>query len=214
VERYVDIESMELRQLSYFKAVAEELHFGRAAARVRIAQPALSNHVMALERELGCALFIRSTRRVELTRAGETFYDRCVRILSEVDLTTELTRAAGGSRIRRVDSPIPIKTMVMDTAAADTDHGDPGLQLNDVSGRSHRQSPMNCYLSLSVMSGSAQAPALSVQRRNIALALTPPKPKPLEIAKSISNGRASFATKSIPSAAGSGAFRFKVGGAT
>jgi len=44
----------------------------------------------------------RSTRRVELTRAGETFYDRCVRILSEVDLTTELTRAAGGSRIRQI----------------------------------------------------------------------------------------------------------------
>ncbi|TCM65877.1 regulatory helix-turn-helix LysR family protein [Rhizobium sp. BK068] len=59
---------------------------------------------MALEKELGCPLFIRSTRRVELTRAGETFYDRCVRILSEVDLTTELTRAAGGSRIRQIKS--------------------------------------------------------------------------------------------------------------
>ncbi len=93
---------MELRQLSLFKAVAEELHFGRAAARMRIAQPALSNHVISLEKELGCALFIRSTRRVELTRAGETFYDRCVRILGDIDLTTELTRAAGGSRIRQI----------------------------------------------------------------------------------------------------------------
>ena len=93
---------MELRQLSMFKAVAEELHFGRAAAKMHIAQPALSNHVMSLEKELGCPLLIRSTRRVELTRAGETFYDRCVRILSEVDLTTELTRAAGGSRVRQI----------------------------------------------------------------------------------------------------------------
>ncbi|MDM9622009.1 LysR family transcriptional regulator [Rhizobium sp. S96] len=93
---------MELRQLSLFKAVAEELHFGRAAAKMCIAQPALSNHVMALEKELGCPLFIRSTRRVELTRAGATFYDRAVRILSEMDLTAELTRAAGGSRIRQI----------------------------------------------------------------------------------------------------------------
>nr|WP_244481517.1 LysR family transcriptional regulator [Rhizobium sp. Root1203] len=61
-----------------------------------------SNHVISLEKELGCALFIRSTRKVELTRAGETFYERCVRILSDVDLTTELTRAAGGSRIRQI----------------------------------------------------------------------------------------------------------------
>ncbi|NEJ01286.1 LysR family transcriptional regulator [Rhizobium ruizarguesonis] len=93
---------MELRQLSMFKAVAEELHFGRAAAKMSIAQPALSNHVMALEKELGCPLFIRSTRRVELTRAGATFYDRAVRILSDIELTAELTRAVGGSRIRQI----------------------------------------------------------------------------------------------------------------
>ncbi|WP_392711195.1 LysR family transcriptional regulator [Rhizobium ruizarguesonis] len=93
---------MELRQLAMFKAVAEELHFGRAAAKMCIAQPALSNHVMALEKELGCPLLIRSTRRVELTRAGATFYDRAVRILSDMELTAELTRTVGGSRIRQI----------------------------------------------------------------------------------------------------------------
>ncbi|MGO7096809.1 LysR family transcriptional regulator, partial [Rhizobium johnstonii] len=106
---------MELRQLSYFVAVAEELHFGRAAAKVRIAQPALSNHVQALERELGCALFIRSTRRVELTRAGEIFYERCVGILSEVDLSAEITRAVAGKAIRqiRIGTVYPATTGVL-----------------------------------------------------------------------------------------------------
>jgi DNA-binding transcriptional LysR family regulator len=93
---------MELRQLSYFVAVAEELHFGRAAARVHIAQPALSNQIQSLEKELGLPLFIRSTRRVELTRAGEAFYGRCVRILSDIDLSAEITRSIAGKTITRI----------------------------------------------------------------------------------------------------------------
>jgi DNA-binding transcriptional LysR family regulator len=90
---------MEQRQLSHFVAVAEELHFGRAAAKVHIAQPALSNQVMALEKELGVQLFLRTTRRVELTRAGAAFYERSVRILSEVDLSTEIARSVAGKKM-------------------------------------------------------------------------------------------------------------------
>jgi DNA-binding transcriptional LysR family regulator len=77
--------SVELRQLRYFVAVAEELHFGRAAARLHMSQSPLSRAIRELERELGLVLFVRTTRRVELTTAGSLLLERSRRALAEID---------------------------------------------------------------------------------------------------------------------------------
>jgi DNA-binding transcriptional LysR family regulator len=89
--------AFDFRGLRYFVAVAEELHFTRAAERLYIAQPALSEHIRRLEAEVGIELLQRTTRRVELTAAGEQFLSRARRILAEADeALAEASRAAQG----------------------------------------------------------------------------------------------------------------------
>lgn len=92
---------MELRHINGFVAVAQELHFGRAAARLHIAQPALSQQIAALERILGVTLFDRNTRSVKLTPAGETLLPLALNILAEVD-TAQRAVKSGGRLVGRV----------------------------------------------------------------------------------------------------------------
>ncbi|HEY1861531.1 MAG TPA: LysR family transcriptional regulator, partial [Gemmataceae bacterium] len=76
---------MELRHLRYFVAVGEEQHYGRAARRLRVAQPALSRQIQDLEKELGFKLFERLPRGVKLSTAGKVFLEDARRILQEVN---------------------------------------------------------------------------------------------------------------------------------
>ena len=93
---------MNLRQLRYLVAVADERHFTRAAAREHVAQPALSQQIRSLEAELGMALVERTTRRVAMTQAGELLVARARRALGELDAAQAELQALAGVQTGRL----------------------------------------------------------------------------------------------------------------
>jgi epsilon-lactone hydrolase len=95
-------EGVEIRHLRAFVAVAEELNFSRAAARLYLSQPALSRQIRALERLLGCELLRRSTHRVELTVAGSALLERARRLLGDLDAAIATTQSVGGELANRM----------------------------------------------------------------------------------------------------------------
>ncbi|WDD90341.1 LysR substrate-binding domain-containing protein (plasmid) [Burkholderia sp. FERM BP-3421] len=94
---------MDLKQMRYFLAVAEEQNFGRAAQRLHMAQPPLTRHIRALEDELGTALFVRTSKGAELTDAGRTLLAEVPNILTLTRLATEQTQLAGRGLLGRLD---------------------------------------------------------------------------------------------------------------
>lgn len=102
---------MEMRQLRYFVAVAEELHFGRAAERVHICQPPLSQQIKNLEEELGAQLFIRKNKKIALTEAGAAFLEEAGDILKRVDAAAERVRAIARGMAGRISLGLVLPAM-------------------------------------------------------------------------------------------------------
>ena len=93
---------MELRHLRYFVVVAEELHFRRAAERLHMSQPPLSQQIRALEEEVGATLLLRNQRRVELTAAGVVFLERARQILADVEDAARQARRVQRGEVGRL----------------------------------------------------------------------------------------------------------------
>lgn len=94
---------MDLRHLRYFATLAQERNFTRAAARLNVSQPPLSQQIKALENELGAPLFVRTSRRVELTAAGQVFLVHANAILERVEQACSEARAVGGGHLGSLD---------------------------------------------------------------------------------------------------------------
>lgn len=97
---------MDLRQLKYFLAVAEELNIGRAASRLHISQPPLTRQIKSIEDELGVELFVRTTKGVELTQAGEMFQVEANNIRMLVEGAIDRVQRVGEGKLGRLDVAI------------------------------------------------------------------------------------------------------------
>jgi len=174
---------MELRHLRYFLAVAEELHFHRAAARLHISQPPLSQQIRALERELGVTLLERNRRRVTLTAAGESFRDDARSVLAAVERASERARdvargSLGSLSIGFVGSAMFSPTLPDILREFRAGHPDVELVLRELPTVAQLNALVRGELDLGVIRGpieeteiDPQLEFLTIQRENLVAAL-------------------------------------------
>ncbi|PCE34345.1 LysR substrate-binding domain-containing protein [Burkholderia ubonensis] len=135
---------LDLRRLRYFVTVADELHFGRAALRLHIAQPPLTRHIAALEAELGVRLFERSTRAVRLTPEGALFLEQARSVMQAVGdaeaTARKMAQGIAGRIVIGYASSIPMSD-AFSTLVRDAGRGMPDVELafREVSTAGQRQ---------------------------------------------------------------------------
>ncbi len=159
---------MELRLLRYFLAVAEELHFARAAARLHMTQPPLSRQIRALERTLGVALFHRTKRKVVLTEAGMAFISAARKVLEQADSAVIVAQQAERGQIGRLE--------VTYTSSV------PFTRLFSTVIRAYRRTFPGVQLALYEMTTARQLQALADRRIDVGFVRTPIHEQPKEIA--------------------------------
>jgi len=103
--------AIETEELASFVVLAEQLHFGRASARLHISQPALSKRIRSLEEKIGGPLLARNRRGVALTPAGSMFYKEARRIVHDVDIAFEAVRGATSGKLGRLRLGVGMSTV-------------------------------------------------------------------------------------------------------
>ncbi|TFZ51010.1 LysR family transcriptional regulator [Serratia proteamaculans] len=148
--------NIELRHLRYFVAVAEELHFGRAAERLRISQPPLSQQIQALEEMVGARLLARNNRNVSLTQAGEMFLKEAYQVLDQVSRAAEkaarLERGELGELTIGFTSSAPFISVVSRSLRAfRQQHPQVHIKMREVNTKQQIEPLLNGELDLGVM---------------------------------------------------------------
>src|SRR3954471_10420153 len=158
---------MELRHLRYFVVVAEELHFRRAAERLHMSQPPLSQQIRALEEEIGVQLFSRNQRRVELTAAGQSFLGRAREILEAVEDAARLARRVQRGEVGRLAVGFvgsAMYSVVPELLAALREHfPDVGLRLHELGTSEQLRQLEDGRLDIGFVRPARQWPGLTIE---------------------------------------------------
>ncbi|EFE94595.1 LysR family transcriptional regulator [Serratia odorifera] len=160
--------NIELRHLRYFIAVAEELHFGRAAQRLRISQPPLSQQIQALEEMVGARLLARNNRNVSLTQAGEMFLKEAWQVVDQVNRAAEkaarLERGEIGELTIGFTSSAPFISQVSrNLRAFRLHHPDVHIKMREINTKQQLEPLLNGELDLGVMRNTRLPEALQHQ---------------------------------------------------